>query len=1029
MSTLESQAWEQIQQELSAQDLVNKILEDHWFSEEEKADFDLLVQKLKEEKEGVIDISHESEKVLIWQLIWQLFDGVNMPDFSMHTDHNGDTYYDGTLDSGEGVMVNNKWEYYINGDFNSHKQQLNAVGGVKKEQLNNNQNNQKIPTPEVAVSNESPETKMSNIPRIEDLKSNYSVASAFMEQHGEKWALFEDTENPVEYNGKKYYYASRLGSEPGSIEFFNIALDGSQMSQDKLARLISLWAITEAQWTWGVDSIWKTKKRDTQDKAPDTAPIPTRRPISETEGVITTPFLNNSPTPRGRPEKKEEVMIPTVEEQAASPRVKTSVSNIGQIWTVDTQAVWDTSLWWVDNVQVSSWNPVQANIDAALMDTTPDIDTQEWITENHIDVSEKLPLTSSPLPREKPKRAEASEEVSKERQEGISPEKQKIIDDYQVMFEKTTQDYKSLIEKPQTLSNLKGSLEDIMFILDWATNQFYEWQIDVSELEGLIPQIEEKIKKLGAGQGGSVEPRVDDERQEVTDSSEGEDTNMSETFHLYEWLLLEADKKWLEGDTSAYSSAEYTKALEYFLFDAPDHEQSILGEGTLQGYRNNYIELANLQWKTAKGAEWIIPVLEKSEDPHHIDTVMNYYNISGDIDSAKVHAQRLVDYAGFKDSLWETITAYVEEARILLESSNWESEWSEASIEEASESLVLKNKITLWTKSKAAIVEQYGENITLSNIQERIQSYIDRWAPNLKYSKNVTNTQRADGFAFQIATSLLWNKEVTKKLWVIDTGFGGGSWEAMWMVLWESVSNPTFEQAKKILTMLEGKKDMSILDIETEKKSNERVDLDAPDLSELFWEEVSQKSIWEARAKILSEIETTEDPQRKKYLQKIESELGLLIDWLEKETGWRKKILENAWKHLWTHESTWAADKFMEWYERYGVPADAKKFSWCAGYVNWVLKESGYPWIDSPRAVGFLWLPPQRGHVWFYVDGKILWWNQSNRVSLLTINKKMLWWVLPEHAGDPNMVQKTEDNIPNGAIVVFSREKKDANMR
>lgn len=139
MSTLESNTWNEQLQQQSAQQLVNTILEDNWFSEDERDLYTELVEKLKEENKGVIDVSHDAEQALIWKLIPDLFEWVDIPDFPLYTDHKGETFYEGTLDSGQNILVNKKGEYYMGGDFNSEKQQLQKVWGTWKKDRSSKQ--------------------------------------------------------------------------------------------------------------------------------------------------------------------------------------------------------------------------------------------------------------------------------------------------------------------------------------------------------------------------------------------------------------------------------------------------------------------------------------------------------------------------------------------------------------------------------------------------------------------------------------------------------------------------------------------------------------------------------------------------------------------------------------------------------------------------------------------------------------------------------------------------------------------------
>lgn len=76
----------------------------------------------------------------------------------------------------------------------------------------------------------------------------------------------------------------------------------------------------------------------------------------------------------------------------------------------------------------------------------------------------------------------------------------------------------------------------------------------------------------------------------------------------------------------------------------------------------------------------------------------------------------------------------------------------------------------------------------------------------------------------------------------------------------------------------------------------------------------------------------------------------------------------------------------------------ARQTPWCAGFVSTVLQESGYtgkpvPTLSSTAFIG----EEGNGHVAFYAGNhQMLGGNQSNSVSLASINKPIKGWIMPE---------------------------------
>jgi len=149
----------------------------------------------------------------------------------------------------------------------------------------------------------------------------------------------------------------------------------------------------------------------------------------------------------------------------------------------------------------------------------------------------------------------------------------------------------------------------------------------------------------------------------------------------------------------------------------------------------------------------------------------------------------------------------------------------------------------------------------------------------------------------------------------------------------------------------------------------------------------------------------------------------------ESTPEWLKKALNAAMWQLWVHENSWKADKFLHdiWHSN----LNARTTPWCAAFVNWSLKQWGIEQNWSLSAKSFIneWW---KWHVWFKVWDQLLWWNQSNRVSLKPLHlNKIKWYYLPywENWEKGKQIIKRwekgfdQNKIPDWAIVVFDRWK------
>lgn len=145
--------------------------------------------------------------------------------------------------------------------------------------------------------------------------------------------------------------------------------------------------------------------------------------------------------------------------------------------------------------------------------------------------------------------------------------------------------------------------------------------------------------------------------------------------------------------------------------------------------------------------------------------------------------------------------------------------------------------------------------------------------------------------------------------------------------------------------------------------------------------------------------------------------LPVWIEWIQ----WAERVKQIALSELGTTEHDGSANKYFWFNARYSH-LDARNVPWCAAFVNWTLAKAWVNGTDSLAAKSFIgseWF----GHVGFKVWNKILWGNQGNRVSLMPINKPIVWYAIPVE-GKLEIHRWAVDNpstIPEWAIIVYDR--------
>jgi hypothetical protein len=146
-----------------------------------------------------------------------------------------------------------------------------------------------------------------------------------------------------------------------------------------------------------------------------------------------------------------------------------------------------------------------------------------------------------------------------------------------------------------------------------------------------------------------------------------------------------------------------------------------------------------------------------------------------------------------------------------------------------------------------------------------------------------------------------------------------------------------------------------------------------------------------------------------------------------------RRIIQVALTQLYTTEADGWADKY-HWLNSRSVP-------WCAGFVNWVLKESWFQWTNSNLAKSFIdwsWY----GHVallvkWPDWDYYNLWGNQWGAKMggwAVTLSKanvdRMVWYAEPQQGGGLKKVPgrgANADSLPEVCIAVYDRTPTKSN--
>lgn len=198
---------------------------------------------------------------------------------------------------------------------------------------------------------------------------------------------------------------------------------------------------------------------------------------------------------------------------------------------------------------------------------------------------------------------------------------------------------------------------------------------------------------------------------------------------------------------------------------------------------------------------------------------------------------------------------------------------------------------------------------------------------------------------------------------------------------------------------------------------------------ELRW---SQKEIQNAKDELQTwkkdvqpwSLEYQNIVRRENFLENMLSKISDFLS-IGSESGdmaGNQNVIETAKKYLDIDEKTGEADKFLM-----GMAKSAKETPWCAGFVSYVLWESGYKTLKTLSSKAFIG-ESGKWHVAFYAGNKqMLGGNQDNRVSIKPINRPIQWWIMPEEL-EWKKTPHQWGTPPIWAIVVFNRGWSDKSM-
>ncbi len=337
--------------------------------------------------------------------------------------------------------------------------------------------------------------------------------------------------------------------------------------------------------------------------------------------------------------------------------------------------------------------------------------------------------------------------------------------------------------------------------------------------------------------------------------------------------------------------------------------------------------------------------------------------------------------------------------------------------------------------------------------------YLNWWEKQKETEKN-PNTKQVHKWTSNV--NKLWG-------WAVDTwaiaretcGLPDESWKVNACLDWKKVSFWNKDWKKDIFEKAKG---MNHLEIWTSQKeiwdllqniddpniAEELLSVDSKEWLAKFLDENSQYLAWnnmskEELAKTIKEYENKgENPS---FLQKIllsafcAMSWNKQMDWMTAEQKQQIDWMSESWEKCLSiasfevnkHESNRETDKYFS--ETWHWWVHTNSTPWCAAFVNWTLKQAWYETTWSNMAKSFIkWA--WSWHVWFMTEDKrCLWWNQSNKVSIININKPIVWWIMPDQVWKSEANTKTPidpKDVPTWAIIVFDRsetKKSDKNLR
>lgn len=495
-----------------------------------------------------------------------------------------------------------------------------------------------------------------------------------------------------------------------------------------------------------------------------------------------------------------------------------------------------------------------------------------------------------------------------------------------------------------------------------------EVKSDSLDLSKLSPEDQEKVKEL---------------------QKQFENIKLSQKFvwwmerRLKEWLIKEWDPK----DKEYHEVAEKIKKLQIEL-------QKYWAESN-----NISKELDKMLWQVNEEISKVSPeetqMLKKIESPDFlsmsIDRRLSYItkdnNSVEDIVSWKtknIEFNFTFDWEFNKNLYMLTTAGQVLPKEVREVTSSWE----------VYERMWINWEFYSKSSNQRLLIKQWTQ-IEVSKIWDKKELDMMEKETQKKYNEFVEKNPEYKKPEYQNTITEIFNK------WLDET-------EAKFILTWDytKISNLNPENAKKILVVTKYLDNAWLLDDfnsawEVIKKLEEIINV--------------IKKYWEWLKYSISD----------KWEVKFQFNESWLPEWLDIHPDLQNFI--KVWlSQIWTNEYDRWADKYFS--ESWFWNLNSQEVPWCAAFVNWTLKKSWFEGTHSMLAKSFLW-ETWSWHVWIKLWDKVLWWNQSNKVWLMSIKKEPAWFAIPTANWLEMHKEKLPlDKIPDWAILVFDRNSSNKNF-